>query len=344
MTAILPAFFAASAAAGFGSGLLDPAQQAAVADIIGRGRSGGKVLAVFQMASDAGAIVGPVLAGLLADGLGYGWAFGSNRRHPAARRRRLVRGARPMRPAGNRLTEQPSVQTLKPTQRELGCERLVQQRVDEASASNGARSSGPSPRPMSFTGTPSDFWMATTIPPFAVPSSFVSTIPVMLTTSAKTVAWFRPFWPVVASRTSRTSSTSASFSMTRLTLLELVHQADLVLQAAGGVDHHYVHFLLDAGLDGFIGDRGGVRADDVRPDGCDADALAPRGELLGGRCTEGVGGAQQDVLVFGHEDARELADGGGLADAVDADDDHDGRVGSLACPRSGCGPCPGPQA
>lgn len=73
----LPAFFAASAVAGFGSGLLNPAQQAAVGDIIGRGRSGGKVLAVFQMASDAGAIVGPVLVGLLADGFGYGWAFGA---------------------------------------------------------------------------------------------------------------------------------------------------------------------------------------------------------------------------------------------------------------------------
>ncbi|MDQ0031274.1 MFS transporter [Arthrobacter bambusae] len=77
LTGNLPAFFAASAAAGFGSGLLNPAQQAAVGDIIGRGRSGGKVLAAFQMSSDAGAIVGPVLVGFLADGLGYGWAFGA---------------------------------------------------------------------------------------------------------------------------------------------------------------------------------------------------------------------------------------------------------------------------
>ncbi|MFF1829784.1 MFS transporter [Paenarthrobacter sp. NPDC058040] len=76
LTTGLPAFFAASAVAGFGSGLLGPAQQAAVADVIGRGRSGGKVLAVFQMAADTGAIIGPVVAGLLADQLGYGWAFG----------------------------------------------------------------------------------------------------------------------------------------------------------------------------------------------------------------------------------------------------------------------------
>ena len=69
-------FLAASAVAGIGSGLLGPAQQAAIADVIGNGRSGGRVLAVFQMMSDAGAIVGPVLAGVLADRLGYGWAFG----------------------------------------------------------------------------------------------------------------------------------------------------------------------------------------------------------------------------------------------------------------------------
>jgi DHA1 family multidrug resistance protein-like MFS transporter len=69
-------FLAASALAGVGSGLFGPAQQAAVADVIGNERSGGKVLAVYQMASDVGAIVGPIAAGVLADRLGYGWAFG----------------------------------------------------------------------------------------------------------------------------------------------------------------------------------------------------------------------------------------------------------------------------
>jgi MFS family permease len=69
-------FLAASAVAGAGSGLLGPAQQAAVADVIGNERSGGKVLAAYQMTSDIGAIAGPVLVGFLADQLGYGWAFG----------------------------------------------------------------------------------------------------------------------------------------------------------------------------------------------------------------------------------------------------------------------------
>jgi DHA1 family multidrug resistance protein-like MFS transporter len=69
-------FLVATAVAGIGSGLLGPAQQAAMADVIGNERSGGRVLAIFQMTSDSGAIIGPVLAGLLADRLGYGWAFG----------------------------------------------------------------------------------------------------------------------------------------------------------------------------------------------------------------------------------------------------------------------------
>lgn len=72
----LGSLFAASAVAGFGAGLLGPAQQAAVADVVGQDRSGGRVVAVFQMVADAGAIVGPVLVGVVADGLGYGWAFG----------------------------------------------------------------------------------------------------------------------------------------------------------------------------------------------------------------------------------------------------------------------------
>src|SRR6266851_4307423 len=88
----------------------------------------------------------------------------------------------------------------------------------KAAGSNGARSSGPSPRPTSLTGTPSSRWTAMTIPPLAVPSSLVRMIPVMSTTSANTRAWRSPFWPVVASRTSRTSSTVARFSMTRLIL------------------------------------------------------------------------------------------------------------------------------
>lgn len=70
-----PVFFALSVAAGFGAGFLGPSLQATVADTIGSDRSGGRPLAVFQMASDVGSILGPLVAGALADGIGYGWAF-----------------------------------------------------------------------------------------------------------------------------------------------------------------------------------------------------------------------------------------------------------------------------
>lgn len=63
------------AAAGIGAGLLNPAQQAAVADIVGRERAGGQVLAAYSMMIDGGQILGPVLAGLLVDNVGYGAAF-----------------------------------------------------------------------------------------------------------------------------------------------------------------------------------------------------------------------------------------------------------------------------
>lgn len=74
-SADLPTFFALSVIAGIGAGLLNPAQQAAVADVVGSERSGGKVLAVFQMAQDVGAIGGPIAAGFIADRYGFGPAF-----------------------------------------------------------------------------------------------------------------------------------------------------------------------------------------------------------------------------------------------------------------------------
>ncbi|MGQ3385016.1 MFS transporter [Glutamicibacter sp. TV12E] len=69
-------FVICSIFAGFGGGILGPAQQASVSDVIGTGRNGGKALAGFQMCQDFGAIIGPLLAGFLADALNYEIAFG----------------------------------------------------------------------------------------------------------------------------------------------------------------------------------------------------------------------------------------------------------------------------
>lgn len=70
-----PLFLAVSLVAGMGSGLVNPPMNAAVADVIGSRARGGTVLAGFQMAADLGAIVGPPLAGLLAESAGFSTAF-----------------------------------------------------------------------------------------------------------------------------------------------------------------------------------------------------------------------------------------------------------------------------
>lgn len=67
-------YLVAMAVIGLGSGLLDVAPAAIVGDVADR--RGGRVIAAYQMAGDLGVIVGPVVAGHLADVASYGWAFG----------------------------------------------------------------------------------------------------------------------------------------------------------------------------------------------------------------------------------------------------------------------------
>ncbi len=71
----VPMFMVASLVAGIGAGLLNPPQNAVVADVIGAKAKGGPVLAAFQMVADCGAIIGPLLAGVLVDHVSYGAAF-----------------------------------------------------------------------------------------------------------------------------------------------------------------------------------------------------------------------------------------------------------------------------
>lgn len=61
--------------AGTGAGMVGPSMQAVIADVIGNERSGGKVVATSQMITDVGAILGPLLAGVLVDFSGYSVAF-----------------------------------------------------------------------------------------------------------------------------------------------------------------------------------------------------------------------------------------------------------------------------
>ncbi|USR79546.1 MFS transporter [Arcanobacterium pinnipediorum] len=55
---------------GIGAGFIQPAQQGAVADIIGD-RQGGSVVSFFQQFTDFGTILGPIIAGLIIDYSGY---------------------------------------------------------------------------------------------------------------------------------------------------------------------------------------------------------------------------------------------------------------------------------
>src|SRR3954471_6538840 len=111
-----------------------------------------------------------------------------------------------------------------------------------------------------------------------------------------------------------------------LDLAELVHEADLVVEASGGVDDDDVDLLLDARLDGVERHGSRVGAVLVGAHGGDADPGTPRLELVGGGGTEGVGGTEEHLAVLGHEDAGELSDGRRLAGAVDPDDEDDRRT------------------
>lgn len=71
----LPGYLGAMALLGVGAGMLGPVPAAVVGDVV-RGR-GGTAVAAYQMAGDAGAVVGPLAAGRLADVASYGAAFGA---------------------------------------------------------------------------------------------------------------------------------------------------------------------------------------------------------------------------------------------------------------------------
>lgn len=66
---------AAMFVAGAGSALVNPGQQAVLADIVGT-RRGGSTVAGYSMFQDLGGVLGPLIAGVVVDVAGFGWAFG----------------------------------------------------------------------------------------------------------------------------------------------------------------------------------------------------------------------------------------------------------------------------
>ena len=71
----IPVFLGLSLLAGMGAAFVAPAQQATLADVIGRNRRGGPAVAAMSMTADSGSIVGTLATGWVADQLGFGWAF-----------------------------------------------------------------------------------------------------------------------------------------------------------------------------------------------------------------------------------------------------------------------------
>lgn len=67
-------FLLAMAIQGVAGAFLASAPAAVVGDIVG-GRKGGVVVATFQMMSDLGAVLGPLIAGVLVDMFDFDWAF-----------------------------------------------------------------------------------------------------------------------------------------------------------------------------------------------------------------------------------------------------------------------------
>ncbi|WP_211080680.1 MFS transporter [Arcanobacterium buesumense] len=59
---------------GLGAGFIQPAQQGAIADVVGD-RQGGRVVSFFQQFNDFGTILGPIIAGLIIDYSGYVAAY-----------------------------------------------------------------------------------------------------------------------------------------------------------------------------------------------------------------------------------------------------------------------------
>ena len=98
------------------------------------------------------------------------------------------------------------------------------------------------------------------------------------------------------------------------------------MEPAGGVDEHHIG---PSGLGGRGGvkDHGGGVGPLVLLDDLHTGALGPDGQLLGGGGTEGVGGTQQNLFPLIFELMADLADGGGLAHAVDSDKQYHGGLG-----------------
>ena len=147
--------------------------------------------------------------------------------------------------------------------------------------------------------------MATAMPPLAVPSSLVRTMPVTPADWVKRRACWRPFWPVVASMTSSTSwgAPGMSLAAVRRILSSSSMRPVLVCRRPAVSTIEIVDVAGLGGGDGVVEDGGRVAAL-AGLDHLDAGAGGPDFKLLDGGGAEGVGGAEQDGAVLGADTRR----------------------------------------
>ena len=111
----------------------------------------------------------------------------------------------------------------------------------------------------------------------------------------------------------------SSFFSTRPIFSEFRHQPRLVLQPARRVDEEDIGAVRAGLLQRIEGERRGIgarRAGNHRG----LRAFAPDPELFDGGGAKRVAGGKHDLLALAAKPRRELADGGGLAGAVDTGD------------------------
>src|SRR6185436_5142638 len=117
---------------------------------------------------------------------------------------------------------------------------------------------------------------------------------------------------------------------------QLGHEVRFRVKPAGGVHDQDLRAAGLRRLHRVEGHRRGIGPGPLAHDR-DVDPLAPALELVDGRRAERVARAQDDGVPVLAEPPRELAAGGRLAGAVDADDEHDRGLGIEVERRSGAG-------
>ena len=94
------------------------------------------------------------------------------------------------------------------------------------------------------------------------------------------------------------------------------------MEPAGGVDEDHVGVGFHPLAHGVKRNGCGIGGLGTA-DGGGANATPPSLQLIGGGGTEGVGRPEQHLMSHGHQDAGELAGGGGFPGAVDSHDEND---------------------